>query len=164
MDISDDLRAIPCFNELTESESQAIALLCEDVVGREGDRLLVQGDRVDHLQFLIQGKASVLRHIGDEQRIVGFIGPGGVLGELALLDHGPASATVQAMQPYRLLRFCLTDLKDAFERQPRLGYKVIARLARQTSLRRRLMVGKVSFHSAPLELSLPPQSADHHRD
>jgi len=162
MDVSDDLRNIPCFSDLTVSESQAIALLCEEVEGREGDRLLVQGDRVDHLQFLIQGKAAVLRQIGDDQRIVGFVGVGGVLGELALLDNGPASATVQAMLPYRVLRFRLTDLKETFERQPVLGYKIISRLARQTSLRLRLMVGKLSFHSAPLELSLPPQSAARH--
>ena len=163
MDVSDDLRAIPCFSDLTESESNTIALFCEEIDGLEGDRLLVQGNRVEHLQFLIQGKAAVLRQIGDDQRVVGFVGPGGVLGELALLDNGPASATVRAMQPYRLFRFRLTDLKEAFERQPHLGYKVIAKLARQTSLRLRLMVGKLSFHSAPLELSMPLQSAaDHH--
>jgi CRP-like cAMP-binding protein len=163
MDISDDLRNIPCFSDLTVPEAQAIALLCEEVEGRGGDRLLVQGEHVDHLQFMIQGKAAVLRQIGDDQRVVGFVGAGGVLGELALLDNGPASATVQAMQPYRVVRFRLTDLKDTFERQPVLGYKIISRLARQTSLRLRLMVGKLSFHSAPLELSLPPQSAADHR-
>ena len=164
MDVSDDLRNIPCFSDLTESESQTIALLCEEVDGLEGDRLLVQGDRVEHLQFLLQGKAAILRQLGDDQRVVGFVGPGGVLGELALLDNGPASATVQAMQPYRLVRFRLTDLQEAFERQPRLGYTVVAKLARQTSLRLRLMVGKLSFHSAPLELALPSQSPAHHHE
>ena len=164
MDVSDDLRTIACFSDLTESESRAIAHLCEEIDGLEGDRSLVQGDHVEHLQFLIQGKAAVLRQIGDDQRVVGFIGPGGVLGELALLDNGPASATVKAMQPYRLLRFRVTDLKEAFEREPRLGYKVIAKLAKQTSLRLRLMVGKLSFHAAPLELSLPPESASRHHE
>src|SRR5689334_4805008 len=135
MDVSDDLRAIPCFSDLTESESHTIALLCEEIDGPEGDRLLVQGERVEHLQFVIRGKAAVLRQIGNDQRVVGFVGTGGVLGELALLDDGPASATVQAMQPYRLVRFRLTDLKTAFERQPHLGYKILAKLARQTSLR-----------------------------
>ena len=99
MDVSDDLRAIPCFSDLTESESHTIALLCEEIDGPEGDRLLVQGERVEHLQFVIRGKAAVLRQIGNDQRVVGFVGTGGVLGELALLDDGPASATVQAMQP-----------------------------------------------------------------
>src|SRR5687768_15675949 len=121
MDAPDVLRNIPCFSDLTKSEAQAIALLCEEIEGHEEDRLLIQGDRVDHLQFLIQGKAAVLRQIGDDQRIVGFVGAGGVLGELALLDNGPASATVQAMLPYRALRFRLTDLKETFERQPLLG-------------------------------------------
>ena len=50
--------------------------------------------------MLVDGKASVLVQLGDsadsEATEVNFVGPGDVVGELAMIDGEPRSATVRA--------------------------------------------------------------------
>jgi len=70
----------------------------EDVAA--GNALFHEGDPGD-VMFAVVAGAVELTH-GD--RIVDEIGPGGILGEMALIDPGPRSATATARQPSRVER------------------------------------------------------------
>lgn len=61
-----------------------------------GDKLMTEGD-VGHEAFMItQGSCRVVRHVDGEEIRIAEIGPGDVVGEMALLLDEPRGATVEA--------------------------------------------------------------------
>jgi CRP-like cAMP-binding protein len=71
------------------------------------------GDSGDGCYFIRSGavKASVIARDGQE-RLLAILGPGTVIGELALIDESPRSATITALQKCELLHLT----KNAFFR------------------------------------------------
>jgi CRP/FNR family cyclic AMP-dependent transcriptional regulator len=69
-----------------------------------GETLIAQGDPGDFLLILVEGclKVVVVSASGREI-LLDFPGPGAVLGEIAILDGGPRTASVVAVESSRLL-------------------------------------------------------------
>lgn len=67
---------------------------------RRGDRLLRQGDEGRWIVLQVAGRTAVWYSASDgSQVLLAVRGPGDLLGEFALRDAGPRSATVQAIEP-----------------------------------------------------------------
>ena len=71
---------------------------------RAREVLFHAGDNGDGCYIIRSGavKASVVTKDGQE-RLLAVLGPGSLIGELALIDNEPRSATVSALRPARLL-------------------------------------------------------------
>lgn len=69
-----------------------------------GDLLVREGAQPEELYVLLSGSLEVLRcdRRGAEY-VLGDIGPGGLVGELAVVEERPCSATVRATEPSRVL-------------------------------------------------------------
>ena len=64
-----------------------------------GDVLFRQGMAADALYIVTQGRMEITTRIpGDDAPVVGTISPGEMVGEFALLDDGPRSASVIAVE------------------------------------------------------------------
>lgn len=61
-----------------------------------GQIILQQGESTGRLYFLISGTVEVVK---DEVRLASVSQSGAVFGEMAMLLHGPHTATVRAVQP-----------------------------------------------------------------
>jgi CRP-like cAMP-binding protein len=73
-----------------------------------------QGDVGTECFFVIDGHAGVYsggQHIAD-------IGPGSIVGEMALVGHKPRNASVVADAPMRLLAFNIVAFKKLLEEMP----------------------------------------------
>ena len=55
----------------------------------EGEVIFAQGDRGELMYVVVEGEAQILI----EGKVVETVGPGGILGEMALIDAEPRSAT-----------------------------------------------------------------------
>lgn len=90
---SELFRGVPA-EDLVELTATATAReLAEDEV------LIEQGARVEAVAVVRSGLLSVRRHADGQTREVARVGPGGNVGEMALLSDEPASATVLAILP-----------------------------------------------------------------
>ena len=77
----------------------------------EGETIFAEGDRGDHAYLVQTGMVEIVRKDApDPSGVIGRIGPGGLFGEMALLDSAPrmataraASATVCFIVPKRIL-------------------------------------------------------------
>jgi CRP/FNR family transcriptional regulator, cyclic AMP receptor protein len=104
---------------------------------RARETLFHAGDSGDGCYFLREGvvKASVIARDGQE-RLLAVLGPGALIGELALIDDEPRSATISALKPTRLLHltkhafFRIADANPAVYRQ---ALKIIAQRLRGTN-------------------------------
>ncbi|MBM4133436.1 MAG: cyclic nucleotide-binding domain-containing protein [Nitrospira sp.] len=70
-----------------------------------GEVLFRRGDPADSLYLVADGSLQVVfKRADDTEQVLGQIGIGGCLGEIALLANQPRSATVRAIMPSELLR------------------------------------------------------------
>jgi serine/threonine-protein kinase len=68
-----------------------------------GTVLMREGDRGETAYMIVNGRCRALRKVGDEQEVLGVMGPGEVFGEMALLLDEPRAATVEAVTRTTLL-------------------------------------------------------------
>src|SRR5699024_11165967 len=95
-------------------------------VTREAGTVLVdQGDLGREAFFVIEGTAVVKRN----NRRIGTLGPGEAVGELALLDHGPRTATVTAKTDMTILVLSAREFSGLIEQVPGLANKLLGQLA-----------------------------------
>ena len=88
---------------LPEELAEALAGLARAVNLSSGEILFHAGDPGNGFFAILEGsiKVSVISNEGEEQLLAVF-GPGALVGELALLDERPRSATVTALKPSKL--------------------------------------------------------------
>jgi CRP-like cAMP-binding protein len=75
----------PNFLGLFRSQENVIAL-------KPGDVLFKKGDAAQHMYVVLSGEVR----IGDGNKIFDRVSAGGMIGEMALIDHAPRTATVTA--------------------------------------------------------------------
>jgi CRP/FNR family transcriptional regulator, cyclic AMP receptor protein len=89
-----------------EEELDAVARVATEREFAEGETLMSQGD-FGHSLFLIEdGTADVLTH----EEKVGTVGPGDVVGEVAVLSSGRRIASVVATSPVRAIALFKRDV------------------------------------------------------
>jgi CRP/FNR family transcriptional regulator, cyclic AMP receptor protein len=103
-----------------------IAPLVDDVSFDTGDVLMREGRPASEAFLVVEGTASVT--LADTE--LATVGPGDLVGEMALLDHNPRSATVTALTPMRLLVMDAGSFALLL-RRPTIGWRVAAALARR---------------------------------
>lgn len=91
-----ELKALKDFNRKEREQLLAAAPI---ISFERGDVLCAEG-KPGHTCFIIlAGEVEVLRHAGDEEHRLATLGPGAVVGQLALLHDAPRSATVRSLGP-----------------------------------------------------------------
>jgi cytochrome P450 len=91
----------------------------------EGETICVEGEASDGWWYVIDGYADVTR----EGRYVATIGPDETIGEIAMLDGRPRTATVVATSDMRLWVASASDLLAALEASPRLALTMAKQIA-----------------------------------
>ena len=120
------LQRVALFREVPGHTLVAVARLLEEVSFEAGDRVIMRGSVEDWLFVVAEGRIRV--HIG-EMSLVEY-GPGGVVGEFALLAPAPRSASVTAVEPSLLLRLRRGPFDELLDDRPEIARAVISTLAR----------------------------------
>ena len=92
------LRAVSLFSTLSGKELEAVERLADTVDVPAGHVLMRQGSSGGEM-FVIASGAVVVDRNGRE---LATLGPGSVVGEMALLSEGPRTATATAIEPSTL--------------------------------------------------------------
>lgn len=94
----DWLRTMPLFEGCTPNELSRVAASALRNDAAEGEDLTREGDAGSTFYLVAKGMASVSR----QGRKLAALGPGSYFGEIALVEHGPRTATVTAETPMLL--------------------------------------------------------------
>ena len=121
---TDDIRAfiaeVRAFQQFTDSELLALAASLREKSLRKGQVLLRQGDMSDEMYVVRRGSLVISKPVtGRVEQVLARIGPGDFFGEMALFDHSPRSATVQADSDALLLVLDRGALVRLTEQSPR---------------------------------------------
>jgi NTE family protein len=130
MSLRAELRSCDLFGELDDDALQALESEVH-LVEIEGQKTLFeQGDKADGLYHVLQGRLRVSR--GGE--VIGEVGRGGYVGELALLMDAPRSATVRAVRDGVLLHLSDAGFRQLVNQHPSAAMELARTLARRTYL------------------------------
>ena len=123
----DALRKAPLFEGLSRKELEELAKLADDLEVPEGKVLTRQGDTGREFFVLMQGEVEVER----DGASLGRRGPGDFIGEIALIEDIPRTATVTAATSVRLFVLTGQSFRSVVEAQPEVENKVLRTLARR---------------------------------
>jgi CRP-like cAMP-binding protein len=62
----------------------------------KGDYIMKEGDQGDFVVFISSGQADIVRHIGGNEKKVGAVRAGEIVGEMAVISREPRCASVVA--------------------------------------------------------------------
>ncbi|MFN2197991.1 MAG: cyclic nucleotide-binding domain-containing protein, partial [Anaerolineales bacterium] len=113
METIEQLESVEIFDGLSKQELLQIAAICSVVEFKAGEKITVQDSDGDDLFIIAAGfvEVNVQLRDGSPKSIVN-LGPGQLIGEMALIDRGPRSATVIALnQPTILYRIVQQDFE-----------------------------------------------------
>jgi CRP/FNR family transcriptional regulator, cyclic AMP receptor protein len=121
----DHLASVPLFSGCTTKELRDIAKATVELTLDEGKEFVTQGDVGREAFIIVEGTADVSRG----GNTIATLGPGDCVGELALLDHGPRTATVVATSPLTVLVLGPREFSGLLDEVPTLNHKILASLA-----------------------------------
>ncbi len=134
---------------LTDGEIQAIAGIAEEAAFEAETEILREFTEAHNVYILLVGKVRVETGTGD---LIARLGPGTILGELALFDTGERSANVVSDGPATLARIKAEDFNALMDRQPHLGLtvlrhvgKVLCQRLRSSNVQLEAVLGNLGF-------------------
>jgi len=143
--------------ELLTSAGPAVALDADDarrllpywrlVDAPSGAALMAEGDQLHtgHMLLVLEGQVTV--DSGADHVALAVVGAGQLLGELALLDGQPRSASCTAMTPVRAAAMSRQALQRLLEEQPALAAKLLALIAQRIGERLRALGDQLQMYA-----------------
>jgi CRP-like cAMP-binding protein len=126
------LSRISIFSELGDRELEALLHVTATRRLAAKEVLCRKGDPGAQLYGVLSGRLKVMAAGKDGKELVfGVMGPGDVIGEIAVVDAGRRSATVVALERSELLTLHRRELMPFLERHPKVAMKLAAVLARR---------------------------------
>ena len=127
-----ELKTIPLFAGLSETEIDAISKLASTRNYHKNTMVICEGDHSDFLYVILSGKVRVFLSGEDGKEVtLNIQNEGEYFGELALLDDAPRSASVMTMENARLAVISKSAFDECMEKNPSIALKIIRGLARR---------------------------------
>jgi CRP-like cAMP-binding protein len=143
------LARVPLFAELSRGDLERIASVAVPRAFPKGVRVFHEGDSSDACYIVRNGDLRVTREHSDGRAIaLATLGPGDIFGELAMLDGGARSASVETLADSELLALPASDVRRMLTTDPEIAVKLVIALTRrlrETNER----VARQSFQTVP---------------
>ena len=129
----DTLARVDLFSTLNKKELQALDKSCQERSYPAGTVIFSQGDTGVGLYVLKSGKIRIVQgnHPDSAEEEIGIVGPGDVLGEMALLDDLPRSASAEAVEDVVALLLPIWEFRGVLRSHPDIALKLLAVLSRR---------------------------------
>jgi CRP-like cAMP-binding protein len=121
----DFLSQVPMFAACNQRELRKIASVADQIEVPKGEILMTEGTPGREFFLIIDGTAKVTLR----GKKLAELGPGEFLGEMALLDQGPRSATAVAQAPMTVLVIQARDFSSLLEEIPVVTKKIMRGMA-----------------------------------
>ena len=115
------------FDGLSDEELQEMAALTEFRAYPPDHVLCHEGAYEDIFYIIADGRAVISKFIGEQEgeRILRKVGKGDLIGEMALIQNAPRSATVRTLTDCIVLEMGKTDFETMLSRSPRMAINII---------------------------------------
>ena len=135
------------FKDFTRPEIEQLVQYMHGYKAPKGAVLFQEGESDSHLIIITSGKAKVLKSDANgEVKEIAVVRKGATLGEMAVIDSFPHSATVMISEDAEIVLITKTNLEGITQKYPSLGVKLLWQVASQLSARVRQASGQLVDH------------------
>jgi len=131
-DTLETLRTIPLFSHVADGD---LAEIASHLIERRYSRnttIVEEGLPGDYMYILREGRVKVTKLSDDgREKILEFLDEGAFVGEMALLERAPRSASVKTLTAVRVLALSRNDFLGLLKKSPDLAMSVIQELSRR---------------------------------
>lgn len=138
------VRTSSLLSEFDDAELAGLAKQMDLVEFQKGEHIFEQDTQGGPLFLLLSGQVGVMRKLApdansrkDRERLLAVVSTGECIGEMALADGGPRSATVVALEPVQALALTAENYEAMREADPKLAIKMALGVFRLLSKRLR---------------------------
>jgi CRP-like cAMP-binding protein len=127
-----NLRSIPLFSRVAQGDLEQIASHLIERRYPRNTTIVEEGLPGDYMYILREGRVKVTKLSEDgREKILDFLETGSFVGDMALLERGPRSASVKTLTPVKVLALSRTDFISLLRKSPDLALAVIQELSRR---------------------------------
>ncbi|MBN1484876.1 MAG: cyclic nucleotide-binding domain-containing protein [Chloroflexia bacterium] len=94
-----------------------------------GEIVFQEGEKGDSMCLIRSGRVAIVKGDLQSPTILGYRGPGEIVGEMALLEEKARSATVVALEETQLLRIKRSDFDRFLQNEPDVGMRLMEMLS-----------------------------------
>ena len=149
--ITDFLVGTPVFDQLNPDELQIVAEHMNFIEINKDEIVFKEGENGDCLCFVVEGTFEIIKGsaTGDSTTIA-TLSKGRSIGEMAIIDNFPRSATVKALTEATLVTLTTRSFELILDEHPKIGIKVLKGIARLLSLNLRKTSSRLADYMFPL--------------
>ncbi len=149
--IIDFLINVPMFDTLTGDELRIVAKHMNFIDLKSNEILFKEGERGDYVSFVVEGSLDVLKGAGaGEYVVLATLPKGRSIGEMAVIDDFPRSATVRARNTATLVILTRNGFDSILKNHSQVGVKILKGIARLLSQNLRQTSSRLVDHLLPL--------------
>lgn len=125
------LRQVILFQDISPASLELMLQHMTEQCFPTGEIVFHEGDQGDRFFLILEGKMHI--YVKRQGTVVTYtrLQHGGCFGEMALIDDGPRSATVQAEEPSRCLTLSKQDFNVLLATYPQLALGVMKNLSQR---------------------------------
>ncbi len=135
MELVNLLKTIEMFANLSADQLKKLAALFEEKTFRADEVIFKQGTEGDSFFIIQEGFVEI---VVERERTLVNLGPGQIVGEMALVDRGTRSATVRAATDATIVYLMSSEkFEELCETDTAIGYRVMRNIAADLSFKLR---------------------------
>ncbi len=133
---------------LTEEDARCIVAFLRLVAYPKGAPVLREGDvGAGYMLLVLEGEVEVDAGSGNEALAIGVLGPGSIIGEMALLDGSPRSASCTAVSPVLAAGLSRKGLEALLAAHPAVAARLALGLAQRIGERLRALGQQLQMYA-----------------
>ncbi|OQX95414.1 hypothetical protein B6I21_05575 [candidate division KSB1 bacterium 4572_119] len=145
------LKKVPIFSDLKKSELREFERIIHQRRYKKDEVVFYEGEPGLGMYIIESGTIKIFKDYDNKlKEELATLFTGDFIGEMALLDESPRSATAVANEETKLIGVFRPDLFDLLEKKPRLGNKILLKLAQMIA--ERLRFNNVELQEIKLKL------------
>jgi CRP/FNR family transcriptional regulator, cyclic AMP receptor protein len=98
---------------------------------RAGDVLFREGERGEDMYVIQSGLVQIVKRVGEEERALATLGRGEFLGEMAILNGKPRTATAMVLEDAKCLVIDALTLEQMIANNAEIALRLVKKLARR---------------------------------
>jgi len=116
--------------QLSDGDRRDLEAISRRQTADRGEVLLARGDAADRVLVIESGRVKVsVPTANGREAVLTFRGPGALLGDQALVDESPRSATVMAVEPVAMLVVAASSFRAYLGSHPDVALAMLAVLS-----------------------------------
>ncbi len=125
------LREVPIFSELSPEDLERIAEIAREEWYPADTAICREGDEGSSMYIIVDGNLRVVRDLDGEARVLATRSRGDFVGEMAIIDSAPRSATLRTDGEVRVLAIDGETFKGILRERPEVAVSMLRSFSRR---------------------------------